>query len=352
MVDVGGPAPYIYVSTRMRVRKAKLIPREEYLRMLNMSLPEITRFIGETEYKREIDELASSFSGINLIEVGLSWNLAKEYQDVLKITPSGVMKFVQSYLRHWDIQNVLTILRGKMQGVKPGKIKEVLVPAGELDKNALDRLLAEDSPDRIVEAVKGRRLGPLLSAGLHEALETGSFATLENELYKNLYTQMVSDAKGGVAGGYEFLGYIQTEIDTRNIMNLFRFRGQHASGEEVKALLIPGGKAFTVDELVRMSTIENLDELIEAAKKKTRDPELAAVFEELRQQRPVHEVEVLLTTYRLKQMERLSKRYPFSVLPILAYLEMKRYEVANLRAIARGKEYGLANERIEGYLVM
>ncbi|MBP2146340.1 V/A-type H+-transporting ATPase subunit C [Methanofollis sp. W23] len=352
MVDVGGPAPYIYVSTRMRVRKAKLIPREEYLRMLNMSLPEITRFIGETEYKREIDELASSFSGINLIEVGLSWNLAKEYQDVLKITPSGVMRFVQSYLRHWDIQNVLTILRGKMQGVKPGKIKEVLVPAGELDKNALDRLLAEDSPDRIVEAVKGRRLGPLLSAGLHEALETGSFATLENELYKNLYMQMVSDAKGGVAGGYEFLGYIQTEIDTRNIMNLFRFRGQHASGEEIKALLIPGGKAFTVDELVRMSTIENLDELIEAAKKKTRDPELAAVFDELRQQRPVHEVEVLLTTYRLKQMERLSKRYPFSVLPILAYLEMKRYEVANLRAIARGKEYGLANERIEGYLVM
>ena len=52
-------APYIYVCTRMRVRKAKLLPKEEYMRMLNMSLPEITRLIGETEYKQEIDELAT-----------------------------------------------------------------------------------------------------------------------------------------------------------------------------------------------------------------------------------------------------------------------------------------------------
>ncbi len=80
-------APYIYVCTRMRVRKSKLIPREEYMRMLNMSLPEIIRVIQETEYKQEIDELSTAFKGIDLIEVALSWNLAKEYQKILEITP-------------------------------------------------------------------------------------------------------------------------------------------------------------------------------------------------------------------------------------------------------------------------
>ncbi|MCG7855092.1 MAG: V-type ATPase subunit, partial [Methanoregulaceae archaeon] len=59
-----GPVPYVYVCTRMRVRKSKLIPREDYLRLLNMSIPEITRFIEETQYKKVIDELASSFHGI------------------------------------------------------------------------------------------------------------------------------------------------------------------------------------------------------------------------------------------------------------------------------------------------
>ena len=55
-----GSAPYIYVSTRMRVRKSKLIPREEYLRMLNMGRPELPRLVEEMEYKREIDELAAA----------------------------------------------------------------------------------------------------------------------------------------------------------------------------------------------------------------------------------------------------------------------------------------------------
>ena len=114
-------APYIYVCTRMRVRKSKLIPREEYMRMLNMSLPEITRIIQETEYKQEIDELSPVFKGIDLIEVALSWNLAKEYQKILEITPGNLKQFTRSYLRRWDIQNVLTILRGKMQGEKVGR---------------------------------------------------------------------------------------------------------------------------------------------------------------------------------------------------------------------------------------
>jgi len=52
-------APYIYVCTRMRVRKAQLLPKEEYMRMLNMSLNEITRVIEETQYKQEIDELGT-----------------------------------------------------------------------------------------------------------------------------------------------------------------------------------------------------------------------------------------------------------------------------------------------------
>ena len=56
-VMASGPAPYIYLCTRMRVRKSKLIQRDEYFRMLNMSLPEITRVIEETAYKKEIDEL-------------------------------------------------------------------------------------------------------------------------------------------------------------------------------------------------------------------------------------------------------------------------------------------------------
>jgi len=126
-VSSGSATNYVYACTRMRVRRSRLIPRDDYLRMLNMSLPEIIRFIGETNYRSEIDELGTSFSGINLVEEALSWNLAKEFQKILELVPGELNYFTVSYLRRWDIQNVITILRGKMQGVYPGKIKEVLV---------------------------------------------------------------------------------------------------------------------------------------------------------------------------------------------------------------------------------
>ena len=53
-----------------------------------------------------------------------------------------------------------------------------------------------------------------------------------------------------------------------------------------------------------------------------------------------------------EQMEQISKRNPVSIYPILVYLEKKKYEVFNLRALARGKESKLLSDKIAEYLVM
>jgi len=318
--------------------------------MLNMSLPEIIRFIGDTSYRPEIDELGTSFSGIDLVEEALSWNLAKEYQKILELVPGDLKYFSLSYLRRWDIQNVVAILRGKMQGVYPGKIKEVQVPAGKLDKVALDRLLTEESPERVVEALKSERIYPTLEKEIGGAMETGSFAHMENELYKGYYARLIEDAKGGVKGGNIFLKYIQLEIDMRNIQTLFRLRTGHVQ-EDVGDMMIPGG-TFSVDELQQIFGLDDRDEFIDALKRRVKMVPLLNALEEIRRMSALHEIEVALTRVQLDQMERISKRYPFSVLPVIVYLEEKKYEVANLRALARGKEAGIPGERLKGYLVM
>ena len=345
-----GPAPYIYVSTRLRVRKAKLLRAEDYLRMLNMSLPEITRYIEELEYKTEIDELAPSFSGVDLIEVALSWNLAKEFQQVLALTPGAMAGFTAEYLRRWDIANLLTILRGRIQGFRPGKIKEVLIPAGSLDRAALDRVVAEESADRIAEALRGTRLYPVVERELPAAVESGSFARLENELYKQYYAELIKQARAGIKGGAEFLQYIQLEIDITNMQNLWRLRAGGAV-EEIRDYMIPGGR-IPVEELARLGSAESVDEIVDSLKKRTNLAPLQEALEELRCGCSVRQIESRLTRFKLDQMDRMSRRYPFSISPVLVYLERKRYEVYNLRAIARGKAANLAPERIQEYLVI
>ncbi|MGA2160894.1 MAG: V-type ATP synthase subunit C [Methanoregula sp.] len=343
-------APYIYVCTRMRIRKAKLLPKEEYMRMLNMSISEITRVISETEYKQEIDELGNTFKGIDLLEVALSWNLAKEYQRILEITPGTLKQFTRAYLRYWDIQNVLTILRGKSQGEKTGKIKEVLVPAGGLDKVMLDRLLAEDSMDRIIEALKGRRLYPVLAREYPAAKETGSFARMENELYKQFYAELIADASGGISGGSQFLAFIRLDIDVKNILTLFRLRADKIQ-EDVKEMYIAGG-TITAADFAALNTIQDYREFIDQLRVKVRTGPVLELLNDLETERPVYEIASLLVRVQMEQMEKLSKRNPFSIYPILVYLEKKKYEVFNLRALARGKESKLPSETIGKYLVM
>ena len=343
-------APYIYVCTRMRVRKSKLIPRDEYMRMLNMSLPEITRVIQETEYKQEIDELGTVFKGIDLIEVALSWNLAKEYQKIQEITPGNLKEFTRSYLRRWDIQNILTILRGKMQGEKTGKIKEILIPAGSLDRVVLDRLLAEDNPERIIEALRGNRMYPVIAREYPVAKESGSFSHMENELYKQFFSEIIAEAESGIKGGNQFLDFIRFDIDIRNIKTLFRLRADNFE-EDARDMFIPGGM-LTLTDFSNLNAIRDQGEFIEMLKVRIRNKFLVALLDELKGQTAVRDVEVRLTRVQLEQMESLSKRNPFSIHPILVYLEKKKYEVINLRALARGKESKLPSEKIAEYLVV
>jgi V/A-type H+-transporting ATPase subunit C len=345
-----GFAPYIYVCTRMRVRKAKLIPREEYMRMLNMSLPEITRIIQETEYKQEIDELGTIFSGIDLIEVALSWNLAKEYQKIQEITPGNLKQFTQAYLRRWDIQNILIILRGKMQGEKVGKIKEILVPAGSLDRVILDRLLAEDSPERTVEALKGHRMYPVLSRELPSAKDSSSFSRMENELYKQFFSEIIAEAESGIKGGNLFLDFIRFDIDIKNVKTLFRLRADTFE-EDAREMYIEGGVLSAAD-FASLNGIKDQNEFIDQLKVKIRQKPLLSLLDELKNDKTGRDIEIKLTRVQLEQMERLSKRHPFSIHPILVYLEKKKYEVFNLRALTRGKESKLPAERISEYLVV
>jgi V/A-type H+-transporting ATPase subunit C len=75
-------------------------------------------------------------------------------------------------------------------------------------------------------------------------------------------------------------------------------------------------------------------------------------LEDLRRERPIHEIEIALTRVLLHQMSFMSEMHPFSIYPVLTYLEKKKFEVANLRTIARGKKVNIPAEEIKRYLVI
>ena len=364
------PTAYIYICTRLTVRKARLIRPEQYMRLLNMNLSQITRFIGETEYQSEVNELAGSRSGIELIEAALTTNLARTYRGIIAIAPGSLHELTSRYLARWDIWNVMLVLRSREFGIPDEQVRGVIIPAGGLSPERIEALLSLRTTCEVVESLQGWEFHPVLAGFCSGGYHRGVFARVENALYTSYYTELYRDARSGIRGGDALLPYIRVEIDILNIRNLFRLRAGSRESD-IREFMVPGG---TLDPgfFQRVYRIEEREEFIEAMEEAGIMPVLLAAVRDLRcdesicesdaaaliwdrwadRQTPLATMVMAVTRMRLHRLEQISRRHPFSVLVILTYLEHKRYEVMNLRAIARGKEFGLDAAEIRKYLVI
>jgi V/A-type H+-transporting ATPase subunit C len=154
-----------------------------------------------------------------------------------------------------------------------------------------------------------------------------------------------------------------------NIRNLFRLRKERARGKIIDQM-IPGG-TVPVQTMQRLAESDTQEGFTAIFRKTSLLPLLVQALHALypnqiinervaleyigerwcRHERPVHELEMAVTKVHLHQMEKLSKLYPFSVIPILVFLERKKYEIFNIRAIARGIEFGIPRQTIAQYIV-
>ncbi len=193
MITGGFPSPgCIYVCTRFRVRKTLLYPREEYTRILHLSLPEIAHFLSKGDYGEEIVGLAQTLSGTDLIEAALNRNLARTFRSALRISQGDLHTLVSRYLNRWDISNVMAIFRGIEHDIPREQIREVHRPRRRDPPQHLEYLLDLASCDRVAEELGGWVLAPVIAENYRSCEEKGAFAELENELYKQVPTPISS----------------------------------------------------------------------------------------------------------------------------------------------------------------
>jgi V/A-type H+-transporting ATPase subunit C len=335
-----------------------------------MDLSQIIRFIGETEYQNEVNQLAGSLTGIDLIETALTRNLAETYQGVISIAPGALHELAERYLARWDIWNVMLVLRGVQFGIDPDQIRKVIIPAGGISPRKIDILLSMRSTIDIVEGLKDWELHHVLKGAYEEGYQKGLFSRVENALYMSFYSNLYRDARSGIRGGDAILPYLRFEIDIVNIRNLFRLRaGSRVT--DISPYMIPGGNLEPA-YFQRVYPVEDRQQFINEMMRAKILPILMTALQEIRCDKSVCEMDaadliwkrwearktplfstmMAVSRLRLHRLEQIARRYPFSVLPILSYLEHKRYEVMNLRAIARGKQFGLDPDHIKRYLVL
>ncbi len=348
-----GKGNYAYATARIKSKKSLLLTNDNYPKLLMMDLNEIGRFMGETQYKTEMAELASKYSGVDLIELGTSRNLAHTYRSIIGFCSGDLKEIVAGYLRRWDMWNIKTILRGKYSNATVEEIQEDLVPAGTLSEEDLNALLAIDSMSEIIET-SARKLSIQVPADITLSLERdGNLAAVEDYLDFVYYQRLLASIDPNKKSDSQFLSFVKREIDIVNLRTLLKLKMDNMPGDKIKVYFIEGGSnELSITELNRLAAIETFDNLVDELSKYSFYDEIKNSLEKAKTTRSLNPVMVKLDKYLAKEAERFSHLYPLSVLPILDYIIRKKIEVDNIRIIARGKASGMDNEIIKKLLVI
>lgn len=338
-----GKYPYTYV--RSAVMKSLLFKKADYDKMLKMGFDDIARFLQETSYKNEINELATQYSGSDLLELALNRSLAYSFKKLIRISPKELGIIIREYAKRKDIEDIKTIIRGKFTNADEKSIVASLTAAGTLNSEFLLSLVKKAN---IEEVLKNNGLvGYGIFAGaIGEFNEKKSLAPIENVLEKWYYNRLLEFSKMLPTQGTLFRNFLIKEIEVQDLLTIFRLLRMHYKKDHIKNFLISKGAG-----IIRLAEAESIEELAKLLEKTKYKKNIEKGLQEFREKDSLIALESELYRLLLREASLLLHQHPLSVDMILGYMLAKDIEVRNLKLLVKGKQLGLSESFIEREMV-
>ncbi len=351
MQETDEESNYPYVTARVRAKKAKLLKSDSYQKMLLMSVSEIGRMLGESEYRREMAEYGGTMEGASLVEFATYRNLASVLKDILHYCTSELREMVAAYLGKWDAHNLKVVLRGRYASATVQQTEWQLIPAGSFRIEFLRSLMVMSAVDDMLAA--SRRAGlPLSEEAVRSYKTTRRLSTLEDEIDKGYYARLLATDTSDEAASI-FIAFIRREIDVHNLQTVLRLKTEGLHPEQKLPYLVPGGLNFGMKVLRQLVELPTVDDMVSAIR--SRRSYANVVQEEAKFEHgwaDLRSVAMALDRVHVLESQKLEKLNPLSILPVLDYMLRKEIEVRNIRILARGKQSGLTADEIRSVLVI
>ena len=339
---------YPYTYARISAMKAKLIKKDMYSKLMKMGINEITRYMQETEYKKEIDELASTRRGIELIENALNINMLRTFIKLKKISEDkSLRELIEAYMMRRDIWNIKTILRGRHSRQKDEEVKELILPLGKLDESFFIELMKKESVEEIAKSLKFIRFEHLMKT-IPAYREKKNLFELENALDHDYYSYLIEFSERLPRQGQFFREFVENEIDILNIKALLRLKKAGVDKRDIERHLFYPGARLGSSMLRKLAGAEDISSML----KSLQGAGYGRIAREIEKKESIIDIELKLNKYLLDKAVLLLHKHPLSVDVILGYMFAKEIEIKNLKTIIKGKQLGMSEEFIESELVI
>lgn len=349
MFNRSGAGNYAYTAARVKAKKSKLLKEEDYNKLLMMTVPEISHYISDAGYSKEMADLASRYSGISLVEYATYTNMAKQFRSILSSSTGDLSRMVASYLTKWDFENLKTILRGKNYGLSTDEIREDLVPAGSLDMDDLDKIISAPSIEDALALFKTKTGLSVSDEAVNDFKENGVLTKIEDDLSKDYYKGVLASIEGKDRATTIFRNYIKYVIDAKNIETVLKLKVEGVKGEDTAQFFIPGGYEVNQKVFNQISAAPDFQSAVNEMQQLKIYTELK---DTLSHDATIMEVVNEIDKYKIRLANQVAHMYPLSVIPVVEFMIHKEIEVRNIRMIAHGTDSGLDRDTMKNLLVI
>jgi V/A-type H+-transporting ATPase subunit C len=245
-------------------------------------------------------------------------------------------------MKYYDLENITTILRGKLSAISEEEVREALIPAGSLETNKLNRLIDADYEETL-EILRKMGYDEEVEALTHRPLPE-----VEDMMQRKYYMDMLAVTEGGgkVMGMFNY--FLRTDIDFVNLVNFMRLKLDDEKPQKILEYMVEGGHVLNMKKLTALSEM-GFDDVVLEVERLPYFRDSPGVLQDVAD--TLVGLEAVLYKKQLDYAVSQARQNPLSVLVVLSYILAKQTEVNNIRKIVRGKEGNLPLELIKKQLV-
>ena len=352
---------YKRVMSKITVAKLKLMEPKKITGLVGMSLHHISSVLEKTPYKTEISEVnAKGLSSISMDDALLQ-NFIKTCEELMEMSPKDVRLLLSTFLMKFEAKCVKTILRAKQAELDVDEAMKYIMPVGKLDEARCRKTLeiSENIAD-VVESLSDMEYGSVLEKAFAVYEEEKIFYLLEVAIDRYVYSK-IWRAIRKLRGLDKKIARTVTglEIDSTNVKTILRCKAMGINEDQIKRYLIPVSEVFgekELEEAMKGSDMQSFINSLVRLARRAMARDYQYIFTEIQELHvtSLTTLETILDRGLIETNLRMLKRYTafFNIGLILAFLNLKWFEVKNLRAIIRGSEAGIPPDRVKKLLIL
>jgi len=333
---------FAHVLGRIRSMESQMLNENEIERMLGASnVKEAFKILNETSYSNHVLDITNVDDFQKVIDA----ELLETATMLKKLSPAAEYLNVLWYI--YDIHNIKTLLKGKLDKVWEGEINELLNSLGSLDLEKLKAYFRTEEahfPDTVFEEHKVHFVEAIrkIEADYAKNEDYQMIDLMFDKLYFELTLEIAQNS-----GDAFLIEFMVRNVDLFNIGALFRLKFKNAEAAEIKKVFASGGK-LELGDMERLAE-KNTSE-IPALLKETHYKQIGqAILEEFETQGSMIKIDEM-SQNNLTDFVKLAKSITYGIAPVLAFFWAKNNNAQIIRMILLAKIAGIKPEAVKSHI--